>query len=80
MVIERVTLKDWINSEGLYEVARKLKVNRVTVDYWRKGIGLPKPQIMREIVKLTDGKVSYEEMIETYFARRSNHNKHSKKK
>lgn len=63
-----MTLSDWIKDMGAIRVANLLECEHNTVYYWRDLTTIPKPEMMRAIVKATHGLVTYEEIIEPYFA------------
>lgn len=68
-----LSLQDWINEVGVREVSRVTGVNESAVRHWRRGHCLPRTDEMRKIHKYSNGRVSYEEMIETF------HRQHAKK-
>jgi len=56
----------WIEKTGHRKVAAKLKVDPSTVSLWAARSSLPKPATMKEIVKVSGGRVSYKEIIEPF--------------
>jgi hypothetical protein len=65
----RSDLTIWINEIGVVQVAKILKIKRATVYYWLAGKSLPTDYHKMKIVEITNGKVSYEDMIESQSAR-----------
>jgi len=63
----KISLKDWIDREGVATLAKKFGVNESTVRHWRRGHCLPKAEQMREIKKLSNGAVTYDTMIDNHF-------------
>lgn len=59
-----MTLKHWIEKTGPKECAKLLKVDPATVSYWKLGSSLPRPHHMVKIYRLTNGRVTYKEMVE----------------
>lgn len=60
-------LSTWIEKTGGYsKAAQKLEILRPRVYAWRNGANLPRPDVMKKIVKITNGKVSYKEMIDEH--------------
>lgn len=66
----KISLRDWINQEGVSKIAEQLCVEQSTVRHWRSGHCLPKAQQMREIKKLSKGQVTYDVMIDEHFSDR----------
>lgn len=62
-----MTLSDWITSMSANKVSALLEVELNTIYYWRDLKTLPKPEMMRKIVKVTHGLVGYADIIEPYF-------------
>lgn len=60
------SLQDWINEIGIESVAKLLKVNAASVRHWRRGHCLPRTGQMYLIQRYSKGRVTYEEMINTY--------------
>jgi DNA-binding transcriptional regulator YdaS (Cro superfamily) len=54
----------WIDENGLHGVAKLLKCHYNTVYYWRTGRWHPRPEQMREIKRLTKGKITYEDILD----------------
>lgn len=61
-----MTLNDWIKHYGAKNVARFLGIHISTVSAWTHYRSIPRPELMKKIVKKTDGIVSYESIIEDY--------------
>jgi len=61
-----MTLVQWINQLGVREVAKLLNTDAGRVSMWNTKKSLPKDEMKVQIVKLTHGLVSYEEMIEDF--------------
>lgn len=66
----KITLLDFIVEIGPNKLARKLKINESTVRQWRRGYCLPRAEYMLKINRLTKGRLTYAEMIETHFKNR----------
>ncbi len=59
-----MTLTDWVKLQGGYRKTGKLMgVAESCVNAWLRGRSLPRPDLMQRIVKLSKGKVTYDEMI-----------------
>lgn len=54
----------WIDTEGIDEIVRLMKVRHATVYVWRSGKNYPRIQQMQKIKRLTHGKVSYDSIID----------------
>lgn len=67
MRTKKQSLKDWIDKTGTTEVSELLQVGESTVRQWRRGFCLPRAEQMREIKRLTNGSVDYDEMIDGHF-------------
>lgn len=61
-----MTLQDWIIKTGAKKVSKLLRVEPVSVSNWKRCKQLPRPRVMVSIYKLTNGEVTYKEMIETF--------------
>lgn len=65
-----LTLKDYIRLSvtelGIDRIKNKFGVTESTINHWARGACLPRSEQMEKIVKLSDGRVSYAEMIETF--------------
>lgn len=66
---------EWITSLGVPAVCKLLNVGHNTVYLWRDLQTLPKPRMMKKVVTVTHGLVSYESIIEPYLAHKRNANK-----
>lgn len=60
-----MTLQAWIEKTGPKKVAALMGVDNSTVYTWGAGQSLPRAQHLQKIVKVTKGKVSYKQMVET---------------
>jgi DNA-binding transcriptional regulator YdaS (Cro superfamily) len=58
-------LNIWIEKTGPKKVAKLLRVDPSSVSQWRTRGVLPRPRIMIKINKLSGGRVTYEEMIQS---------------
>lgn len=67
LVKTRISLRDWIDREGVSNLAKKFGLNESTIRHWRRGHCLPKAEQMREIKKLSNGAVTYDTMIDNHF-------------
>jgi hypothetical protein len=63
-----LTLAEWIDREGASAVAWELSVTYHCVRLWRVGEVLPRTDLMKRIVKMSKGSVSYSEMIEHFYS------------
>ena len=63
-----MSLKDWIKKKGAIEVARLMNCDKAGVYKWGRGHCLPKSSQMYRIKRLTKGAVTYDSMIETFYA------------
>lgn len=61
-----ISLKNWIEEVGPKQVAKIFKVTPAAVRHWRCGVALPQTDKMQKIRDLSKGRVSYEEMIDTF--------------
>lgn len=65
-----LTLKEFIRGSvgkiGIDKFKHQFGVTESTVNHWARGVCLPRPNHMVRIVRLSHGKVSYKEMIETF--------------
>jgi hypothetical protein len=62
----------WIKEKTPRQVARALDIDQSTVWHWTKKRTCPKVSTMREIVKVSEGRVSYEDMIEYFLSKSKN--------
>ncbi len=69
-----MTLQAWIKETGVLKVRKELDVDPATVNYWKMGRSLPRPKYLVKINKLSKGRVTYAEMIETYVKKARNNN------
>lgn len=70
MAKQNVSLRDWINANGVQAIAELLGVEDSAVRHWRRGHCLPRAEQMREIKRVSKGQVSYESMIDVFFEAR----------
>ncbi len=61
-----MTLETWIKKTGPKEVARLCAVDPSTVSYWRTGKALPRPHHLIRITQVSNGLVTYKQMIEGF--------------
>jgi hypothetical protein len=61
---KRGAFRTWIESTGVTEVARLLEVRRETVYNWKVGNCYPRVDQMRDIKRLTKGKIDYTHIID----------------
>lgn len=66
---KKLTLRDWIDHQGIDQVAKKLKATRATVRHWRRGYCLPKSDQMLKIKKLSRGRLTIDSMVEAHFSK-----------
>lgn len=59
-------LRGQVSKFGVDQVKNQFGVTESTVNHWARGACLPRPHQMEKIVKLSRGRVSYAEMIETF--------------
>ena len=59
-----VSFNDWIDSVGIDALARKLKINTMTIKLWKIGRTNPRIEQMRQIKKFTKGLITYEKIID----------------
>ena len=58
-------LRTYLSRNGLTQsaFAKELGVKRQTVDRWLRGDRVPRPEMMRQIARVTDGKVGPEDLV-----------------
>lgn len=56
--------EDWITTVGIPKISKKLNIRENTVLHWLHGRVLPQSRLMKEIKKMTKGKVGYDQIIE----------------
>ncbi len=66
-----LTLEEWINELGPNTVAKLMKVEPSAVRHWRRGYCLPRSEQMMRIHKFSRGRVTYAEMIESFYRGRA---------
>lgn len=78
---DTISLKEFIcemiDKIGIDEFKFKFGVQESTINHWRRGACLPKPEHMETLVKLSKGRVTYQTMIESF---NRNPNSYAKKK
>lgn len=62
-----MTLKEFINETGTGSMARVLKISMSRVSNWKAMKCLPDDRLKMKIVKFSNGKVTYAEIIEPFF-------------
>jgi hypothetical protein len=66
-----MNLSQWIDKNGgTVKTGNLLKIKRNCVYAWRKGIALPRPEVMVLIKRKSAGKVTIDEMVTEYVGRR----------
>lgn len=60
----QLSFRAWIDAQGVENLARKLRVTKVTIWNWRKGHCWPLVPQMKRIRKLSRGAISYEAIID----------------
>lgn len=60
----QITFKEWISEEGPGKLSELLDVQVTTVRHWRTGHCLPRVDQMKQIKKLTKGRIGYAEIID----------------
>lgn len=63
-------LDTFIEKTGPKLLARKLRVDPSTVSNWRRRRSFPRPKKLMQIFVLSEGKVTYEEMIHHFVGAR----------
>lgn len=66
MAAKEMSLSIWIDDVGVNKVAQALCLERSTIRQWRTGTFLPKALHMYAIVRLSQGRVTYKGMIESW--------------
>lgn len=61
-----MTLVQWVKHFGAKNVAQFLGIHITTVSAWTHYRSIPRAELMKKIIKKTDGIVSYESIIEDY--------------
>ncbi len=59
-----ISLKTWIEETGINAVAQLLDVDPSAVCHWKSGRALPRDDQKRFIKNFTEGRVSYEQIID----------------
>jgi hypothetical protein len=68
MACKKMSLREFINKFTVKRLSEELTLDSSTIRYWRTGRSLPRVWDMKAIVVLSNGAVTYEEMIETFLA------------
>lgn len=63
---KHLTLRRWIDKTGAAHVSKLLGIMVPSVYQWRSYHCLPNAYIMKKIIKVSNGAVSYESIIEPY--------------
>jgi hypothetical protein len=65
-----LTLKEYIRErvakEGVDNFKKRFDVRESTINHWARGFCLPRAPQMEKIVRMSEGRVSYATMIETF--------------
>lgn len=64
-----LSFKEWLRKTGTKTVAKKLRVTEATPRFWLKGHTLPSPRLMRHVIKMADGQLTYGRIIEDHFSK-----------
>ena len=70
-----MTLRKWIQLTGVNEVARATRADRSAVRHWARGYVLPRDEKKLIIRNLSNGAVTFDEMIERYFSKANKNNR-----
>lgn len=67
-----MTLDEYITKNGLVGrfLAKKLGVNENQFGAWRRGIIIPRPHRIAQIIELTDGQVTAQDFYDGFMARK----------
>lgn len=74
-VQQTVSLKDWIDKEGISTVAKVLTVTEACVRHWKRGYVLPDSNQMKKIRMLTKGRVSFDTTLDSHFSKENKKNR-----
>lgn len=55
---------EWVNEYGGRRLAKVLGIDPSTISHWRGGRVLPKAEHMKKIVELSEGRVTYDHIID----------------
>ncbi len=55
---------EWMRAFGINPLSRALKVHRTTVNNWRNRTFRPSSEILPELLRLGEGKITYADMLE----------------
>lgn len=66
-----LSLKDWIDKEGVLIIAKALRVNESGVRHWRRGLCIPSPKQMQRISELSRGAVDPNRICKDRFGKKS---------
>lgn len=58
------TFITWIDEVGIQELAEKLGIDPSTISHWRRGHCWPRVEQMRQIRKISKGRITYEDIID----------------
>lgn len=70
-----ISIKEWIEAEGVSTIAKALGVTISCVGHWKRGLVLPDTRQFRKILKLTDNRVSIDKSYAEHFATGNNKNR-----
>ncbi len=65
--VKKKTLVEWIDERGMTETAKLLRCHRTAVNHWRRGFCLPSSEQMNKIIKYSNGAVSFDDEIRTFY-------------
>ena len=63
--LNKRVFQDWVECYGEEKLAKRLGVTKTTVVRWTKRQGWPKVSLLTKIVKLSNGLLTYENIIES---------------
>ena len=58
--MQGITLKQWIEFQGMPKAANELNVSEATIKSWRYGYRQPSIEKAKRIIKVTEGRLNYE--------------------
>lgn len=64
MAKKRISFEEWLDREGVQEVAAKLKVTPTRVWNWRALRSEPPFEMIRKMTKLSEGAIDYASIVE----------------
>jgi hypothetical protein len=59
--------RDWLYSESVFVLAKKIRVTARTIGRWRSGESSPGLQNRDDIVRLTKGKITHTDIVTHYY-------------